>query len=112
MFAYLYLISTTPNRVTTQVVGGEVFKFRYEYDFGDSWIHELIVEKILPVEKGVQYPVCIKGKRACPPEDIGSVWGYNDFLEAIANPNHPERNLAWYNSGRLEPYPFIEYLPR
>ncbi|MEW5939286.1 MAG: plasmid pRiA4b ORF-3 family protein, partial [Chloroflexota bacterium] len=81
----------------SQFVGGEGFKFRYEYDFGDSWMHDLIVEKILPAEKGVYYPVCIKGKRACPPEDVGGVWGYDDFLEAIANPNHPERKemLEW-----------------
>lgn len=80
-----------------QFVRGEGFKFRYEYDFGDGWMHNLIVEKILPVEKGVHYPVCIKGKRACPPEDVGGVWGYDDFLEAIANPNHPERKemLEW-----------------
>lgn len=80
-----------------QFVGGEGFKFRYEYDFGDSWMHGLIVEKILPFEKGGHYPVCIKGKRACPPEDVGGMWGYEDFLEAIANPNHPERKemLEW-----------------
>lgn len=80
-----------------QFVGGEGFKFRYEYDFGDSWMHNLVVEKILPVEKGAQYPICIKGKRACPPEDSGGVWGYDDFLEAIANPDHPKRKemLEW-----------------
>ena len=62
-----------------QFVSREGFKFRYEYDFGDSWDHTLLVEKILPAEKGVHYPVCIAGKRACPPEDVGGVWGYKDF---------------------------------
>jgi len=72
-------------------------KFRYEYDFGDSWMHTILVEKILPAEKGSQYPVCIGGKRACPPEDVGGMWGYQDFLEAIADPDHEERDemLEW-----------------
>ena len=72
-------------------------RFSYEYDFGDSWEHTLLVEKILPPEKGQHYPVCIKGKRACPPEDVGGVWGYKGFLEAIADPNHPEHDeyLEW-----------------
>jgi hypothetical protein len=80
-----------------QIVRGEKFRFRYEYDFGDSWVHELLVEKILPPEPGVRYPICLKGKRACPPEDVGGVWGYDDFLEAISNPNHPEHDsmLEW-----------------
>lgn len=80
-----------------QLVGRESFKFRYEYDFGDSWLHDLIVEKILPAEEGVHYPVCIAGKRACPPEDSGGIWGYEEILEATANRKHPEhdRYLEW-----------------
>ncbi len=72
-------------------------RFSYEYDFGDSWEHTLLVEKILPPEKGQHYPVCIKGKRACPPEDVGGVWGYIGFLEAIADPDHPEHDeyIEW-----------------
>ena len=49
------------------LVRGEKSKFLYEYDFGDSWEHELLVEKILPLEEGKRYPVCLTGKRACPP---------------------------------------------
>ncbi len=72
-------------------------KFVYEYDFGDSWEHILLVEKVLPLEPDQQYPVCIKGKRACPPEDVGGVWGYYGFLEAIQDPDHPEHEdyLEW-----------------
>ena len=73
-----------------QLVPGEKRKFSYEYDFGDSWEHEIIVEKILPPVVGVKYPVCIKGKRACPPEDVGGVWGYATFLEAMRDPHHKE----------------------
>ncbi len=72
-------------------------KFTYEYDFGDSWEHEILVEKILKPAPGVRYPVCIKGKRACPPEDCGGIWGYESFLEAIRDPNQPEHEemLEW-----------------
>lgn len=72
-------------------------KFIYEYDFGDSWEHEIAVEKILQPEPGVRYPVCLAGKRACPPEDCGGMWGYESFLEAIRDPQHPEHDemLEW-----------------
>jgi hypothetical protein len=53
----------------------------YVYDFGDNWEHKIQLEKILPREKGVNYPICIKGKRACPPEDCGGIWGYAELLE-------------------------------
>ena len=74
----------------SHIVSGEKLKFRYEYDFGDSWLHNLLVEKVLPPEPGQQYPVCIKGKRACPPEDVGGIWTYNYFVESIQNPDHPD----------------------
>src|SRR5262245_786847 len=51
------------------LVPGEKFKFFYEYDFGDGWEHEIRIEKILPPEAGKRYPLCLTGKRACPPED-------------------------------------------
>jgi dihydropteroate synthase len=47
----------------------------YTYDFGDNWEHKIQLEKILPREKNINYPICIKGKRACPPEDCGGIWG-------------------------------------
>lgn len=90
-----------------QIVSGEGFKFRYEYDFGDDWLHRLLVEKTLPPEPGRRYPVCIQGKRACPPEDVGGVWGYDLFLEAIQNPEHPEHDeyLEWVG-GEFDPEAF------
>jgi hypothetical protein len=90
-----------------QIVSGEKFRFIYEYDFGDSWGHELLVEKIVPREKRVRYPVCIKGRRACPPEDVGGVWGYGYFLEAIQDPEHPEHEdyLEWIG-GEFDPEAF------
>lgn len=73
-----------------QIVSSENYKFVYEYDFGDSWEHEIVLEKILPPDPNVKYPICIKGKRACPPEDIGGVWGYEEFLEIMKDPAHEE----------------------
>jgi hypothetical protein len=90
-----------------QLVRGEKSKLRYQYDFGDSWEHELLVEKILPPEPGVHYPICLKGKRACPPEDVGGVWGYDSFLEAIGDPNHPEHDdMQEWIGGEFDPEAF------
>ena len=82
-------------------------KLNYEYDFGDSWTHELLLEQVREPEPGVTYPRCITGKRACPPEDCGGVWGYADFLEAIADPDHPEHDelLEWVG-GEFDPAAF------
>ena len=72
-------------------------EFIYEYDFGDSWEHTLTLEKIEPAKRGKYYPVCLKGKRACPPEDCGGTYGYEDFLKAISDPGHEEHEtmLDW-----------------
>jgi len=89
------------------LVRREKASFLYEYDFGDSWEHEVVLEKILPPESGVKYPMCLDGKRACPPEDCGGVWGYDSFLEAIQNPDHPEYEdmLEWIG-GSFDPEAF------
>ncbi len=81
----------------SQCLTGENQKGLYTYDFGDDWRHEILLEKILDAEKGVKYPRCIAGKRACPPDDCGGAWGYEDFLKAIKNPKHPEHEemLDW-----------------
>ncbi|MEI8130907.1 MAG: plasmid pRiA4b ORF-3 family protein [Leptolinea sp.] len=72
-------------------------RFTYEYDFGDSWEHILLVEKILPFTKGMILPQCITGKRSRPPEDVGGPWGYESFLEAIRDPQNEEHEsyLEW-----------------
>lgn len=96
------------NRVKlSKVVTKEKAKFAYEYDFGDSWEHEILVEKILPVDQEKKYPVCTGGKRACPPEDIGGVWGYAEFLEAIHDPAHPEHeDMTEWIGGDFDPEAF------
>ncbi len=82
-------------------------RFHYEYDFGDNWIHQLIVEERFAPEKGVKYPLCLAGQRACPPEDCGGPWAYPDFVETITNPDHQRHKemLAWVG-GEFDPERF------
>jgi Plasmid pRiA4b ORF-3-like protein len=82
----------------SRLVRGEKFKFHYTYDFGDNWEHEIVVEKILPLEAGKTYPACVDGKRAGPPEDVGGAWGYMDFVEAMRDPKHPRHDefTEWF----------------
>lgn len=72
-------------------------RFLYEYDFGDSWRHEILFEQILSFEKGARYPKCVAGEQARPPEDVGGVSGYEYFLKAVNNPRHPEHEeyMQW-----------------
>jgi len=65
-------------------------KFMYEYDFGDSWAHELVVEKVLPPDPAFKHPTCLAGANACPPDDCGGIPGYYSLLEVLADPKHPE----------------------
>ena len=70
---------------------------RYVYDFGDDWAHQIVFEQELTAVPGTTYPVCLDGKRACPPEDCGGAPGYEDLLPAIDDATHPEHKsrLAW-----------------
>ncbi len=76
---------------------GKTVRFKYEYDFGDGWLHEIQFEGYCPIEKGTQYPVCLEGAQACPPEDVGGIGGYEQFLEALADPKHErhEEFMEW-----------------
>jgi hypothetical protein len=92
-----YEDSTTTRLSDIIPEGGEPFRFEYEYDFGDGWLHEVLSEGRMPAEPGKRYPLCLEGERACPPEDVGGVWGYVDFLAAITDPDHEEHEevRAW-----------------
>lgn len=79
----------------------------YIYDYGDDWIHDIKLEKILPRDTGVTYPLCVVGERACPPEDCGGPPGYEDFLEAIMDPKHENHNeLIEWAGGYFDPEEF------
>jgi len=76
-------------------------RFSYEYDMGDSWQHEVLLEKVLPPDPDLKHPICLGGANACPPEDCGGVYGYARFLEAMADPKHPEHEQMeeWIGGG-------------
>lgn len=79
----------------------------YIYDFGDHWEHEIVLEGILIREKGVKYPKCLDGARACPPEDCGGVPGYYHFLEVISDPDNEEYDeLITWVGGAYDPNKF------
>ena len=83
-------------------------KFSYEYDFGDSWEHEIVVEKLLSLDPATNYPVCLGGARACPPEDCGSFPGYEDILEALdaKNPTDDQQELLEWVGEDYDPERF------
>jgi hypothetical protein len=89
------------------VLKSGVRRFGYDYDFGDNWEHVIAVEKTIPPVPGQAYPACVDGKRNCPPEDCGGVWGYDELLEILADPAHPEREerLEWIG-GDFDPEEF------
>lgn len=62
----------------------------YEYDFGDSWSHEILLEKFLKPSGAIKYPICTGGAMKCPPEDVGGIWGYIRMLKVLRNPNNEE----------------------
>jgi hypothetical protein len=74
----------------SDLLKNEKERITYEYDFGDGWRHEIILEKILPIDKKISYPICITGKMSCPPEDCGGTWGYVNMLKILKQPGHEE----------------------
>lgn len=59
-------------------------KFKYIYDFGDDWQHEIEIEAVLEPDPDGYYPDCIGGARACPTEDCGGIPGYLHLLKMSA----------------------------
>lgn len=84
-------------------------KFIYRYDFGDDWEHRIKVEAVEPLlSVPLSYAWLVAGKRACPPEDVGGIWGYEEFLEAINDPDSVagQRMLEWVGSDAFDPAHF------
>lgn len=63
---------------------------KYVYDFGDDWDHSIRIERVNEAAPGMTYPRLLKAAAACPPEDVGGAWGYEEFLEALADPDHEQ----------------------
>ena len=91
----------------SQIASGGPTTFTYQYDFGDDWEHDVKLEKTLPPEAKVKYPRCLAGERACPPEDCGGVYGYENLLDALREPDHEEHEemLEWVG-GKFDPEAF------
>jgi Plasmid pRiA4b ORF-3-like protein len=82
-------------------------RFSYTYDFGDGWEHAITVEQVVGAQVATRYPACTAGRRARPPEDVGGPWGYDDFLDALSDPNHEghEDRTEWIG-GSYDPESF------
>lgn len=86
---------------------GAEYKIIYEYDFGDGWEHEIQFEGAFPRVTGNKYPCCLAGEMACPPEDVGGIPGYYNFVEIMTDKKHPEYRdmFDWYGK-KFEPQKF------
>ena len=82
-------------------------RFVFDYDFGDSWEHDVMVEDLTWSYFGLKYAVVLDGQNACPPDDVGGTYGYADFLEAIRDPAHEEHDgwIEWVG-GSFDPSEF------
>jgi hypothetical protein len=79
----------------------------YEYDFGDGWQHEILLEEIVAAGPDATYPRCLDGARRCPPEDCGGPYGYAEFLKAVENKRHPgHREMLEWCGGAFDPEVF------
>jgi hypothetical protein len=76
--------------VTLQQALGARKTFMYVYDFGDDWCHKVKVEKIILLDAPLPLAICLDGENACPPDDVGGWPGYEEFLQAVADPAHPD----------------------
>ncbi len=88
------------------VLPGVGAEFEYEYDFGDDWQHDLLLEAVMQSGPDTLCPHCIAGERNCPPEDVGGSDGYADYLEALADPDHEEHENMMEWRGAFDPETF------
>ena len=79
--------------------------FTYIYDFSDGWEHEIELEESLPPGTGENHPILLAGERACPPENVGGIPGYEEFLAIINDPRHAHHRMmaAWLGADRFDP---------
>ena len=90
----------------SSVVPGVGATFTYVYDYGDNWQHEVLLEAIVMPAPNTTYPRCVAGERRCPPEDVGGVGGYTDYLEALADPQHEDHEQVMMWRGPFDPEEF------
>lgn len=70
---------------------------KYVYDYGDDWFHTVVLEGYILKDSNAEYPVCLDGARACPPEDSGGAWGYENLLKCLSDPDSEDyaEKKAW-----------------
>jgi hypothetical protein len=107
-FEELGYVDSTRTRLSEVLpTTGKRMKFDYEYDFGDSWRHDVEFGGGAEIPVGSRYPICQAGARACPPEDVGGVRGYEEFLAAMADPSHERhQELSAWIGGSFDPEAF------
>jgi len=90
-----------------KVLKDAIKEFEYEYDFGDGWRHRIVVEGIMVPTPYNDWPLCLTGENACPPEDIGGPGGFADFVQSMADPEGDDHfeNWNWYG-GPFDPKGF------
>jgi hypothetical protein len=81
-------------------------RFVYDYDFGDSWEHEVLVEKTHSIRLVLKFAVVIAGENACPPDDCGGISGYAELLEVLADPSSEEYEHFRLRAGPFDPAVF------
>jgi hypothetical protein len=81
-------MDATKSRLIDVLEDMGVKTLKYLYDFGDGWEHTVKIERIADALPGVSYPILLDAKGSCPPEDVGGPPGYDELLEALANPKH------------------------
>lgn len=103
-----YFILDSTKTLLSQIIPKTKKRFviKYEYDFGDEWIHEVVFEGQQPLKKNTRYPICLEGERACPPEDIGGIWGYLDFLAQLSDEANVSDEEFMENFGPFDPENF------
>jgi hypothetical protein len=118
-FADSNCIDSTVAKISEVVPdNGSRFRFRYEYDFGDGWVHEILFEGCVRAEPNGRYPLCVEGARACPPEDVGGVGGYEEFVEALTDPKHEQHEdfVKWsggdFDTEKFDPTEATKHMKR
>ncbi len=88
----------------------DALSFEYVYDFGDNWVHRVMLERQVVVKPAPKKASCIEGGRSCPPEDVGGTHGYGEFLRVLLTPGEDEieeqRHLKRWSGGRFDPEKF------
>lgn len=95
------------NRVRLDKALGLSGQFDYIYDYGDNWAHKIRVLEVMPFDGPLNFPWCLDGTNACPPEDVGGEPGYMAFVQAMSDPDHPDHSdlMQWYG-GPFDPTAF------